>query len=376
MQKRGVRVVLFALLVAVVGGAGVLIFTVEQRVRALDATEREVTGEIDRLIAALKDVEASQAGYVGPGQNTDAWMDRATTNLQRVTADTEMLRMRLQSVEAAPRLQAVGEAVVRLSRLDATIRQDIAAGDTFLASDRIFGDARRIVDGATNSLRQLRDAESNAFLSQRESVVQESWAALAGAGALWILGLALLLPRATRLVPVPAADAPADGPVVPAADASTGVDLNAAADLCTSISRVTSADALPDLLARAAAIVDASGVIVWMGAGEELFAVTAFGYDARTLARLGPIAISAQNATAAAWRTGQTRTVAGDAATNGAIVAPMFGPSRCIGVLAAEVRHGREHDADARAVVTMVAAQLATAVAAWPSASTSQSKAG
>ena len=46
--------------------------------------------------------------------------------------------------------------------------------------------------------------------------------------------------------------------------------------------------------------------------------------------------------------------------SNGAIVAPMFGPDTCIGVLAAEVRHGREQDASTRAVTMMVAAQLAT----------------
>src|SRR4030095_7183646 len=138
-----------------------------------------------------------------------------------------------------------------------------------------------------------------------------------------------------------------------------------AADLCTAISRVTAEQALPDLLARAATLLDAAGVIVWMSAGEELFAVTAHGYDARMLARMGAISLSADNATAAAWRTGEVRTVAGDATTNGAIIAPLFGPTACIGVLTAEVRHGREGDASTRAVTAMLAAQLATAVAAW-----------
>jgi hypothetical protein len=54
--------------------------------------------------------------------------------------------------------------------------------------------------------------------------------------------------------------------------------------------------------------------------------------------------------------------------SNGAIVAPMFGPDTCIGVLAAEVRNGREQDASTRAVTMMVAAQLAGVLSAWPSA--------
>jgi GAF domain-containing protein len=47
----------------------------------------------------------------------------------------------------------------------------------------------------------------------------------------------------------------------------------------------------------------------------------------------------------------------------------MFSPQGCIGVLALEIRHGREQDPVVQAVAAMVAAQLAAAVAAWPAAS-------
>jgi len=55
--------------------------------------------------------------------------------------------------------------------------------------------------------------------------------------------------------------------------------------------------------------------------------------------------------------------------SNGAVVAPMFGPANCIGVLAAEIRHGREDETATRAVASMIAAQLAAALSAWPAAS-------
>jgi hypothetical protein len=48
----------------------------------------------------------------------------------------------------------------------------------------------------------------------------------------------------------------------------------------------------------------------------------------------------------------------------------MYAPDTCIGVLAAEVRNGRESDPATRSVTAMIAAQLATVVAAWPAAST------
>ena len=160
-------------------------------------------------------------------------------------------------------------------------------------------------------------------------------------------------------------------PVTPPA-----IDLAAAADLCTALSRVDSSAALPDMLARASALLDASGIVVWLASGTGLCAATSHGYDPRVINRLGSIPHDADNATAAAWRTGEVRTVAGDVMSNGAIVAPMFGPDTCIGVLAAEVRNGREQDASTRAVTMMVAAQLAAVLSTWPSASQARAAEG
>jgi hypothetical protein len=179
---------------------------------------------------------------------------------------------------------------------------------------------------------------------------------------------AVTQPEATR----PAADEPANTAVPAAAEAartSAVLDLTAAAALCGDLARVETADALPDLLARAAGIIDARGLIVWMGGGEQLFAAAAHGYDVRIVSRLAPIDRDAANATATAWRTGRPSTVIGGNGADGAIVVPMFNPTHCIGVLAAEVRHGREHDAAARAITTMIAAQLGSVLAAWPAAS-------
>ena len=147
------------------------------------------------------------------------------------------------------------------------------------------------------------------------------------------------------------------------------MDLAAAADLCVALSRVTSTSSLPGLLTRAAGILDASGIIVWLSAGEELFAVTAHGYKPQVIARLGPIARTADNATAEAWREGRIAVGPSEGDASGAIVAPMFGPDSCIGVLSVELRLRRGADPALQSVASMIAAQLATAVSAWPAAS-------
>ena len=107
-----------------------------------------------------------------------------------------------------------------------------------------------------------------------------------------------------------------------------------------------------------------------MGAGSELFAAAAHGYEPAVLQRIKPIARSADNATAAAWRTDELRIVPADTAGHGAIVAPMLRPGGCVGVLAAETRSGREQDEATQSVATIVASQLASVLAAWPAAST------
>jgi hypothetical protein len=161
------------------------------------------------------------------------------------------------------------------------------------------------------------------------------------------------------------ADLPA---TAPGATPAPSVDLAATAALCTDLSRVAEAAALSELLGRAASILDASGATLWLGAGDQLFAVLGHGYTPQTLARFGPIARDADNAAAKAWRTGGIATVGSTDKSAGAIVAPMFGPSGCIGVLAFESRSKREHDATLQAVATLVAAQVSTAVSAWPAA--------
>jgi hypothetical protein len=136
------------------------------------------------------------------------------------------------------------------------------------------------------------------------------------------------------------------------------------------VARLSDQKSLQTLLEHAADVLGASGVIVWMSAGEELVAAAAHGYEAAVLRRIPSIAQDADNATAVAWRTGQPGTVPEDAGGHGAIVAPIVSANGCIGVFAAEVRGGRERDADTCIVATMLASQLAGVLAGWAAAST------
>jgi hypothetical protein len=162
------------------------------------------------------------------------------------------------------------------------------------------------------------------------------------------------------------ADPPSDPDVVPPSargDFATP-DFGGLARLCTDLACVVDTQALPGLLERAAGLLDARGIILWIADpdGLELNPIFAQGYPPQLVNRLGTIRREAENATAAAFRTALVQTVNADAVSNGAIAAPLITPAGCVGVMAAEVRHAKERQLDTLAVATIVAAQIATLV--------------
>ena len=372
MQTRGLRRTLLALLLVAGAAAGILAFDSVQRVAAGLNRERDVTARLDRLSGAAATLAAAHGAYVAPGQSRAAWLARAASALQLLREETAMLRPRAHSPAAPAALDALGESVETIAAADAAALEHLRIGEDLMAADLLFAEGSRAFDLLLAQIHDLQAAERATAEDERRALAWRGAIALASWAVLWTVGLLAFarLPAEPELVAVAE-------PVVDAQPAveSPRVDVDEAAAVCTELLKLTTTAGLPDLLARTARLIDASGLIVWMGAGEELFAATSFGYDPRAVAALGPIRRTAANATAAAWRTGTISTVAGGPGWNGAIVAPLFGPDGCIGVLAAEVRNGREADGPTRAVATIIAAQLAAIVAAWPAPSATEESA-
>ena len=91
----------------------------------------------------------------------------------------------------------------------------------------------------------------------------------------------------------------------------------------------------------------------------ELAPVIAHGYPQHLVTRMGTIPRDAENATAAAFRTGLVQMVGGRI-SQGAIAAPLLSPAGPLGVMAAELLQDGERRDATRAAVTIVAAQLST----------------
>jgi hypothetical protein len=322
----------------------------------------------------------AQASYTAPGVSLQEATAQVAALTQQIAAGAAALAPSLHSAPGQAALVTVSAAAKTFGATDARIRDRLNGGDSALAASVIFGESRRTLAAMRGALDDIAASESGASEQERRLLEQRIWSVVGATAAAWFVGLFVLasVPASGDRAAATPSEAPVSETVVEPGTGSGGpgasVDLAAAADVCASVARMTSADAVPDVLARAAAVLDASGIILWMGAGEELFAAGAFGYDPAVIARLGPIHRSADNATADAWRAGEVRTVKGDMVSNGAVVTPMWGPHTCIGVLAAEIRRGRESDTATRAVASMIAAQFAAALSAWPSAGADQAR--
>ena len=140
------------------------------------------------------------------------------------------------------------------------------------------------------------------------------------------------------------------------------ISLSAAAQLCTRLGQVLDMREVALVLEDVAKILDAVGLIVWSW-DSRVTALTpwlAHGYSDAVLARFPTVHTDAENATAAAFRSGEASILNGGEGLTGAVVVPLMASSGCVGVLALEFQHGAEQHQSVRAFATIVAAQLVT----------------
>ena len=236
---------------------------------------------------------------------------------------------------------------------------------------------RRSISSVTVATQGLDDVAQIYLWGELDEVARVRWIALGVVAAILVVGLFALAPipqvpsvpdpliAFSPTIATPPTESTLELPQAP--QPHRGPDLTSVALLCTELSRDATTDSLPPLLGRSAAALDASGLILWVGAGDRLLPVLAHGYAAETISRLAPVTRADDNAAATAWRTGERVILSSTNDSAAAIVIPVLGIDACVGVLAFEVPDGREHDAATHAVGAIIAAQLATIV---PTAST------
>jgi hypothetical protein len=407
MRHRAARVIVFLLAAGCVAAAGYLIASTARLIVAERSAERVAEGQAHEAALLLERLRTAQQSYVAEGQGPDYWMKRVADT--HATLERTLAGLAANAgAEPARAAAARGTALLgQHRRLDERARAYIADRQRLMASDLIFTESSGTVAEIARAVDQARTEGRTASDARIAALSQQQVYVLAAAAA-FVLAAALLLvvparpapPRDTRealrallnegspagnvMLRAERAPSPSPGvpppPVVRVEEAAgpgpqtapgshaAAVDLSATARLCAELARVGDASDLPPLLERAALVLGASGIIVWVAdrSGASLFPLLAHGYPPQVLARMGSIARDADNAAAAAYRQSDLRTVPAQGTLPGALVAPIVTPQGCVGVLAAEMRNGAERDDTARAVAAILAAQLATFVTAVP----------
>ena len=378
MQRRGTRIAILGLLLAAGGVAGFVAWSAERDIHRLDRERDTKTTTIDALLSSISTIASAQQAYTDYGRRDVASFTRVSLLVDRITTDAAGLRATRGSTASSERLEEFWTALSALMGADSRARERLAGGDDGGAADAVLASAREHVNALGSSLRAFRLAEFQSYQTTRAAAATQSWLSLGVIAMLWAVGLvAFAVWPGHRTVDAVAIELPAEvqePPPAPAVEPVPSIDLTAAAALSVELSQLIDQAALPGLLSKAANILGARGVIVWIGAGGELFAVAAHGYDEALMSRIRPIARDADNATAAAWRRGELLTLPAEPGGYGAIVAPLLSPAGCAGVLAAEVSGERDRDPSTQAVAMILASQLAGVLAASPAASTADER--
>jgi hypothetical protein len=405
MRSRAVRVTLLLLAVGALGTAAYLTWDIDRRTAVSSAAFTEADWKIDALVRQTVELRAAQQAYVAAGQSEQFWITRAgdlTTQLQEALSSIRTAQL---SADSQAALAKASQALTDFSRVDRRAREYASSGQKLLASDIIFGDGLERTQQILAALDEAKTSEA-AVANTSAAAARREMAKMAGGGAAVALLVLLLLtstgqpPKAEAVDEVPTAIAPrtkaakasepldldlvpraiapppkaapkpapkaAEPPPVPvAAPASPPPALRDVAEVCSQLARAADTSAFPEILQRAAAALDAAGVVLWISDPDatELIAVASHGYAQAVLTRMSPIVRDAENVTAAAFRTGLVQTVSGDGRSNGAIAAPLVNASGCVGVLSAEVRNDGEREPARLALASIVAAQLATLTA-------------
>jgi hypothetical protein len=345
-----------------------------------------------QALESLLDLRATLHAYVAPGQGLPFWASRGEEAVNAVRQHVVAL-----DAAVAPLGGSLTDALDGLDQLEAAERRArdyVRRGEPLLGADVIFTEVRDLVAAG---LEQVRSARVTLAASHdtRIAALRREQALLAGAAlGVWLLIALALAPPATatavkdpgewrqelaetikKPLPVATAEAPAvpAAPVAPQAPAQEGVPLDlvlTAGEICADMSTLTDIGALAGALDRAAAVLDAGGVIVWLAAndGSTLSPVASHGFDQKLVARIGRIQRDSANLTAAAFRDNVTRVSAATATAPAALAVALCGPSGPVGVLSAELKPGVPADERRVALATIFAAQLSTLAAPLPAA--------
>ena len=412
MGRRWVRFAVVAVTLATLLLTGNQIRLSERALDDEQNVERVFTDLSWDLSVTLSDLRAAQQAYVAEGQDRFYWVAKVNSHLDTARSSLDSLRRIATSSTAIEALDAADAMVTDLESVDGRARDHVDLEQPLMASDLIFTDGLELAGRAAANVELARVTERTTRNETIRAARSSQVTMVLTATGVGVLAVQLLVPmkreknrapgESTEVEVVPPAvlgrsaedqrmldeldlatahpssPSPTSGPATatadttlpPAADPEPVPDLRVAADLCTDLCKLTETSELPTLLARAATLMNASGMIIWVrdSSGHALRPAVGHGYSRQALKRLRSIPEDGNNATAAAYRTGRMQVVERDDTSSGALATPLLAADSCVGVLSAELGEGWESSESVQATLAIMAAQLATLLSSDPPA--------
>jgi len=389
MRSRTVRITVGLLALIALGLAAGFVIPTQQEVTRLTASVRAFDLHARETADALGELRVAQQAYVAAGQGVAFWMSKVATTAAVVRNGILALRPSAASGPARAALMEAEAAVAEFDAVDKRAREYLKSGEHLMAADVIFTEGGDTAATAGRLVERARLSEHQALDARVAAVRRQQALALGVAGGVTALVVLLLAFAGPKSAAPAAADmTPAASTVADQRGLETRTEssaralaamLRTTAELCTDFGRIRDLSDLKDLLARVAAAMDASGVVVWLGStsGVDLQPIVSHGYSPAVIARMPAVPRSSDNAAAAAYRTGLLQIVLSrPGGSAGALVAPLLTPEGCAGALSAEIRNGGEGSEAVQALAVIFAAQLAGIFAATASDSGDQKAAG
>ena len=371
MNSRLTRVLLVVIGVAIGTAASYFLKDLETRIDSQQSSADSLREQANALSTTIADARTGQVAYVARGQGEAFWMTHVAGLLPALQKQSAQFAASLTAPAAQAAFEPATAALENFGTLDGRVKEFVAGGNSLLAADLIFSDGLESAATASTHVAAALAEELRARTGDISRMRGRRLAIVGGtAGGVLLLMLVLAFTgAAARSETEPRAATPPVEPVrfeapLPRAKAAITPKLITTARLCGELARITESRQLPALLERAAKVLEASGIITWVAdsAGNELRPAISYGYSDQVVGKMGTIPREATNAVAAAYRSAEMRTVAGDNFSSGALIAPLMTAEGCIGVLSAEMKSGSERDESFQALATIFAAQLATLV--------------
>ena len=327
MNSRLIRVLIVVIGIAIGLSAGYFFKDIDSDITAQRASADMLREQAAALTATIADLRAGQVAYVARGQGEAFWMSHVASSADAPEA-APSFGASLTAPAAQSAFEPAAAALENFRTLDARVKEFVQSGSSLLAADMIFSEGskrrpprRRRSTTALNEELQHRNRSIAAIRSRQLAILG------GGAGVILLLMvvLAFMGTAASKTAEPEVAAVPADraGQVrSAAAQGESGrhaeADHHRAALPRAGARRRQQAAACSARTcgegARRIGHHRVGGRAVAPGAPSGAFA----RIRDQIVARMGSIHRDANNAVAAAYRSSEVRTVAGDAITNGA----------------------------------------------------------